>query len=426
MIAMFSVGCSKEKTEETAVPVTAANVQKATVQHVVVADAVLFPLQQAAIVPKINSPVKTFYVNRGSKVHKGQLLAVLENMDLAAAKEENKGAYEQAEAAYVTSTAAGQPEEIQKATFDAQSAKEMYDAEQKVYDSRQELFKQGALPRKDLDQAGVSLTQARAQYELAKRHLDALNAVVKQQELKGFEGQLSSAKGKYLGAQAQYSYSEIRSPIDGVVTDRPLYPGEMPSAGAPLITIMDLSRVIARAHIPQQDAALLKVGDQAAIDVPGIEKPTEGKVTLVSPALDPNSTTVEVWVQAKNPAQTLKPGTSVRLSMVSETVPNALVVPASALLTATDGSTAVMVIGSDQHAHQLAVKAGIRQDENVQILEGLKEGQIVVSAGGYGLPDNAKVLLAAEKEKATEKESDKPSAGEETPAKDSSKEGNSR
>jgi HlyD family secretion protein len=430
-IAILSVGCSKEKTEEAAVPVTAAHAQKATVQRVIMADAVLFPLQQAALVPKISAPVKQFYANRGSKVRKGQLLVVLENSDLAAAKEENKGAFEQAEATYVTGTAAGLPEEIQKATSDAQSAKEMFDAQQKVYDSRQELFKQGAMPRKDLDQAGVSLTQARAQYELAKRHLDSLNAVVKQQETKGFEGQLSSARGKYLGAQAQFGYSEIRSPIDGVVTDRPLYPGEMPSAGVPLITVMDLSRVTARAHIPQKDAFLLKVGDQATIDVSGLDKPTEGKVTLVSPALDPNSTTVEVWVQAKNPDQTLKPGTSVRLSMVSETVPDALVVPASAVLTAADGSATVMVIGSDQHARQLAVKVGIRQDENVQILDGLKEGQSVVASGAYGLPDNTKVSVEAAKEKETETEkgSDKPSAGEETSSsssKDSSKEKNSK
>jgi multidrug efflux pump subunit AcrA (membrane-fusion protein) len=421
-IAILSVGCAKEKTEEAVVPVTAANAQKATVQRLITADAVLFPLQQAAIVPKISAPVKQFYVNRGTKVHKGQLLAVLENSDLAAAKEENKGAFEQAEATYVTGTAAGLPEEIQKATSDAQSSKEMYDAQQKVYDSRQELFKQGAMPRKDLDQAAVSLTQARAQYELAKRHLDSLNAVVKQQETKGFEGQLSSARGKYLGAQAQFGYSEIRSPIDGVVTDRPLYPGEMPSAGVPLITVMDLSRVTARAHIPQKDAFLLKVGDEATIDVSGMDKPTDGKVTLVSPALDPNSTTVEVWVQAKNPKQTLKPGTSVRLSMVSETVPDALVVPASAVLTAADGSATVMVIGSDQHARQLAVKVGIRQDDNVQILDGLKEGQSVVASGAYGLPDNTKVSVEAAKEKETEKGSDKPSAGEASSSKDSGKE----
>src|SRR5437588_1485209 len=121
---------------------------------------------------------------------------------------------------------------------------------------------------------------------------------------------------------------------------------------------MDLSRVIARAHIPQKDAFLLKVGDQASIDVSGMDKPTEGKVILVSPALDPNSTTVEVWVQAKNPKQTLKPGSSVRLSIVSAEVSDALIVHASALLTGSDGATTVMVIADDQHAHQQAVKVG--------------------------------------------------------------------
>jgi len=307
----------------------------------------------------------------------------------------------------------------------SQFAKEQFDAQQKLYDSRQELFNQGALPRKDLDQAGVALTQARAQYELAKRHLDSLNAVVKQQTLKGYEGQLSSAKGKYMGAQAQYGYSEIRSPIDGVVTDRPLYPGEMPAAGSPLVTVMDVSSVTARAHIPQKDAATLKVGDEATLEIPGIEKPADGKVTLVSPALDPNSTTVEVWVQAKNPHQTLKPGTSVRLSVVSDSVNDALVVPAAAVLTGSDGATTAMVVGADQKAHQTAIKTGIRQEDNVQIVEGLKEGQSVVVAGAYGLPDNTKITVEEAKEKDKEadkeKEADKPSAGSESAAKGSVK-----
>jgi RND family efflux transporter MFP subunit len=221
---------------------------------------------------------------------------------------------------------------------------------------------------------------------------------------------LESAKGKYLGAAAQLSYSEIRSPIDGVVTDRPLYPGEMAPAGAPLITVMNLAEVVARSHIPQEEAVLLKVGDKATIAALGEEKPLEGKVTVVSPALDPNSTTVEVWVQAKNPSQRLKPGTSVQVSMLSKTVPDALVVPAAAVLTAPDGSTTVMVAGADHHAHQRTVKTGIRQGDDVQIVEGVKHGEKVVTAGAYGLPDNTKISTEAPKESA--QEGDKPAGKE--------------
>jgi RND family efflux transporter MFP subunit len=251
------------------------------------------------------------------------------------------------------------------------------------------------LPRKELDQSRVDVTQARNQYAIAKKHLDTLLAIGRQQELKAAAGQLESAKGKYLGAEAQLSYSEIRSPINGVITDRPLYPGEMAAAGTPLLTVMDISSVIARAHIPQDDAAALKVGDQGSMTVPGIEQPIEGKVTVVSPALDPNSTTVEVWFEAKNPKHELKPGTSVQLSLTARTVNDALVVPTSSVLTAGDGSTTVTIAGTDGLAHQQAVKLGIRNGDDVQIVEGVKAGDKVVSNGAYGLPDKTKIKVEA-------------------------------
>jgi len=401
-------GCSKDKGEkEPVVPVQVASVEKTTLQRTVTAEAVLFPLQQSAIVPKISAPVKAFYVKRASRVRKGQLLAVLENRDLAAAAQENQGAYNQAEATYATTTSAQLPEEIQKAQLDTQAAKQMLEAQQKVYNSRQELFQQGAIPRKELDQAGVDLTQARNQYQIAQKHLDALMATGKQQALKSAAGQLESAKGKFMGAEAQMSYSQIRSPIDGVVTDRPLYPGEMAAAGTPIVTVMDISQVIAKAHIPQPEAALLKVGDKATITVPGESEPVDAKVTVVSPALDPNSTTVEVWVQAKNPAQRLKPGTSVQVSMVAQTIPDALVIPAAALLTGQDGTTSVMVVGADNRAHQKPVSVGVRQGDQVQITEGLRAGDHVVASGAYGLPDNTQVTVAAQTEKQDEKQNEK-------------------
>ena len=168
-VSLMQVACSKEKTEEPTVAVQAAAVEKEALQRTVTAEAVLFPLQQSALVPKISAPVKQFYVKRGSRVRRGQLLALLENRDLSAAAEENKGAYEQAQAAYTTTTAASLPEEVQKAKADVDNASKLLDAQQKVYSSREELFKQGALPRKELDQSAVDLTNARNQYELAQR-----------------------------------------------------------------------------------------------------------------------------------------------------------------------------------------------------------------------------------------------------------------
>jgi HlyD family secretion protein len=385
--------CSRKEVEpKPVVTVQTARVEHGTIQHIVTSEAILFPRDQAAITPKVVAPVKTFYVNRGSAVHRGQLLAVLENRDLAAAEVENKGAYETAQATYGLETSSALPEEWQKAELDLKAAKEAYDAEQKVYDSRRILLQQGAMPRKELDASAVSLTQAKAKYDIAEKHLAALQSAGKQQQLNSAKGQLTSAQGKYEGAAAQLAYTEIRSPIDGVVTDRPSYPGETPAPGTPLLTVMDTSSVIARTHMPQSEAVALKPGDAATITAPG-DVHVSGKVTLVSPALDPNSTTVEVWVAAENPDGRLRPGTTVTVAMVAETLNNAVVVPVSALQKTPEGAATVMIVNQDR-ARQVAVETGVRQGDRVQITKGLSGNETVIVNGAYALPDNTQVKVA--------------------------------
>jgi HlyD family secretion protein len=398
-------GCSSgEKKVEPVVTVDAAPVARTPVARTVTSEAVLFPLHEAAITAKVAAPVKQFYVQRGAKVKAGQLLGTLENRDLAASELQSKGEYEQAQAAYATTTSSTLPEDLQKAELEVNAARQELDANQKIFESRQNLFKEGALPRKDLDAAQVQYIQSRNQYDIALKHYQALQAVGKQQTMKSAQGQLTSAKGKYENSAAILSYTEIRSPINGVVTDRPLYPGEMASTSAPMITVMDTSQVVARAHIPQEQAALLKVGDSAEITAPGVDEKVAGKVTIVSPALDPNSTTVEVWVQAPNPENRLRPGGTVQVSMVAASYKDAVVIPVSALLTSEDGATTVMVVGQDGRAHQQKVTVGFKQGEQVMIAGGLQPGQQVVTKGAYGLPDNTKVTVAsAEKPEPGEK-----------------------
>lgn len=393
-IGCLSLGCSTEPAEkEPLVSVQVAAARRAKIQRTFTAEAVLFPFQQSALTPKISAPVRQFFVQRGSRVHRGQLLAILENRELEAAKTENQGAYEQAQATYTSSTSQSIPEEMQKAELEVRQTKQELDLREKIYENRENLYRQGALPRKELDQAAVALTQARNQYEISEKHLSALQSVGKQQQLRAAAGQLTAAKGKLLGSTAQLSYSEIQSPIDGVVTDRPFYPGEMANAGVPLMTVMDISQVIARAHIPQEEAAAFKPGSSATISAPGIEDTIPAKVTLVSPALDPNSTTVEVWIQAQNTGARLRPGETVKVSIVAETIPEAIVVPAISLLTAPDGTTSVMVVGHDGRAHQKKVAAGVRQGNEIQIKQGLQPGEKIVTTGAYGLPDNTRVKV---------------------------------
>jgi HlyD family secretion protein len=399
-------GCKKDDAPAPEITVQAGHPEQGPISEHIVADAILAPLAQAAIAPKISAPVKKFYVQRGAKVKEGDLLAVLENSDLAAAAQDNKGTYEAAQAAYATATKAQVPEDTQKAELDLAQAKANLDLNTSIANHRKQLFDEGAIPGRDLDTAQAALVQAQAAYDTAAKHLESMRNVSHDAALKSAQGQLTSAEGKYKGAAAQVSYSEIRSPIDGVVTDRPLFAGETAAAGAALITVMDTSALLAKAHIAQSLAQRMKLGDGASILVPGVTEPVAAKVSLISPALDPGSTTVEVWLKVENKSGALKVGTPVKVSITGRTVAQALKIPVSSVLTAQEGTKSVMVVGSDGAAHRKDVTLDIQDGDDVQITSGVSPTDMVITNGAYGLDDGAKVRIGP-----AESDDAKPAAG---------------
>jgi len=221
--------------------------------------------------------------------------------------------------------------------------------------------------------------------------LEALSQVSQRETIRAAQAQVDAAKAHYENAAVQLSYARIVSPISGVVADRPVYPGEIAASGSPMVSIVDVSQVVARANVPVKEAESIRVGRPARIAGPEGDLP--GTVTVVSPAVDPSTTTVEVWVKLANPGERLKPGGTVHVSIIADTIQNAIVVPASALLYSDTGGAKVMAISSDNTAHERMVSLGIRQGERVQILGGVQEGEQVVVSGGLGLEDKAKVIV---------------------------------
>ena len=395
LLALFFPGCKSASDTEAAplVTVQAERPKVGTISEHIMADATLSPLAQAAISPKITAPVRAFYVQRGSKVKAGQLLAILENRDLTAQALDNKGQYTAAEAAYAMQTKAQVPEEYKKAELDVDQAKAQLRLQEQITASRKKLLEEGAIPGRDYDTAVAALVQARSAYDTALNHLNGLQKVSREATLQQAKGQLSSAKGKYLAAEAQVSYSEIRTPISGVVTDRPLFPGETANSGSALVTVMDTSSLLAKVHLSQIVAQRLKIGDNASIQVPGIDDPVPAKVALISPALDPGSTTVEVWLRIGNKDGKYKAGTPVRTSITGRTASKAIKVPLSAVLTAQDGTKSVMVVGADGAAHKKPVEIGINDGQDMQITKGLTGSEMVITTGGYGLDEGTKVKI---------------------------------
>jgi multidrug efflux pump subunit AcrA (membrane-fusion protein) len=324
-------------------------------------------------------------------VQQGQVLAVLEDRDLTASAQESEQLYREAEANYRSTVSATMPDELIKAKTDVDSARQVLDAAEKVYKSRQELLHEGALSVRLVEDARVSAVQARSQFETARQHLQSLESSGRNAQMESARAQVQAAKAHYEAAAAQLGYAEVRSPISGVVADRPANVGEVANGGSPLISVVDVSRVIARATVPVQEAQAIRRGSPAKIIAGRVVLP--GKVTVVSPAVDPNTTTVQVWTEAKNPGDKVKLGMTVQVEIDAGEVRKALVIPATALLASDEGGEKVMVAGPDSLAHEHDVKIGIRSGDDVQILEGIETGDQVITEGALGLDDKAKVEI---------------------------------
>jgi HlyD family secretion protein len=400
MALSFALGCNKpEEVPTPEVTVQVSTPRTGTINPTIYADATLSPIAQAAIAPKVTAPVRKFLVQRGAHVKAGELIAVLENRELAAAQFDNQGAYTAAQATYDATTQATVPEEYTKAQLDLAQAKANLDLDKAIVTARTQLLAKGAIPGRDLDTAKAQLVQTQAIYDIALQHLEALKTISNKASMQTAKGQLESARGKLLGAEAELSYTEIRSPINGYVTDRPLFAGETAPAGIPVITVMDTSALVAKVHLPQAEAQQLAVGGEASVAVPGIATPVPAKITLISPALDAGSTTVEVWLRVENPDNTLKAGTPVQATIAGKSVHNALLIPKEAVQVipggGAEGSSYFVLVLADGTAHKRPITLGIQTAREVQVLSGITTQDTVLTKGAYGLDEGTKVKIGS-------------------------------
>jgi RND family efflux transporter MFP subunit len=252
-----------------------------------------------------------------------------------------------------------------------------------------------------------ALAQTQSQSALARTNLDrakalAPAAVVSQQELQQAESQLTSAEAAQAAAQAQISAlavrlgeTRIQSPLTGVVVQRRLDPGALvgPPGGGAIVTVArtDVMRVFI--GVNERDLRGLAVGKDAHVELDAMPgKSYAGKVVRLAPALDPGTRTLDAEVQLPNPAGELRPGMYGRGAIVVEVHPGASVVPVGAVMYA-DGKGYVFVLDGEI-VHRRAITTGVDGGDWFEVLSGVAPGQEVVTAGIEGLAEGMRVRPA--------------------------------
>ena len=399
LLCITVAGCRSGDDQDAKVVVN-VSVTKAVAKDVpltVNAPATVFGKDEAHISARITARVQQVLVHEGEAVKAGQMLAVLEQSDLRAQQADAAAAVRSAQAALERMQHATIPLQVTQARGDLAAKKAALNLAQKVYEKRTELLKEGAISARDLETSQAELAQAQANFEAAQMNLEAVEKHTSAEDLQMAQNALAQIKAKEAFAAANLSFSEIRSPFAGTVTDQLVFPGDLANPGTQLFTVADLAMAVARAQVDPDQVSLVKMGQSCAFrpNQDGEGSVRRGKISVINQAVDPARRTVEVWCQIPNRGGALKSGFFGSVSIEVGTAAHAVVVPLSAIefQEGTDHGKVYVVDG--QHiAHLTQVTAQRLNDQEVRILSGVSAGEVVITTGEYDMPDGTHVSPA--------------------------------
>jgi len=252
-----------------------------------------------------------------------------------------------------------------------------------------------------LDDRQLRLQAAQTRAALAKAERDFNRQVELHQKglvsagaFEGLKYDLDNQRAADDLASLSLSYSEIRAPFAGVVSERQVKLGQEIAIGTTMFRVTDPTPLKAAVYVPERELARLKPGQSASIAVDALAgRQFPAIVKLVSPTVDAATATFKVTLEVNDPKGDLKPGMFSRVGIVFERRSEALTIPRAALLD-TDGASNVFVVNGGK-AEQRAIKTGLSNAGKIEVTQGLTGTEQVVIVGQNGLKDGNPVRVVS-------------------------------
>ncbi|MEO6068410.1 MAG: efflux RND transporter periplasmic adaptor subunit [Gemmatimonadales bacterium] len=234
-------------------------------------------------------------------------------------------------------------------------------------------------------QASVAAANAERQRQL---FADGISA---RRQVEESAAEAEALKAQAAAAESLRQRTRVRSPLNGVVSQLLVRPGERVSAGQPLVEVMDPSQVYASATVPAAKLAGLRPGLDAELALEGSPTAWPARLESVGATIDSLSNTAQVLLRPRTVDAMLRPGLGVAIRIRVAVKRNVLVVPATALVYVGNTPT-LFVVGPDSIARARTVVLGARSGETIEVSGEVREGDRIVALGAYGLPDSARVV----------------------------------
>jgi len=387
MLLLGLGGCTRQQTVQAQRPSGPIEVQVAPVtmrqiQRTVEAVGTLFPFDEVVVSAEIEGPVSTVEVDLGDAVQQGQVLTRISEEEQRYLLVQTEVQLRQALERLGLENENEKVRDIRQTLEVRRAQADLFDAEQRFKRVR-ELVDQNVGSRQDLDQAEARFKALEAAYDSSL--MQTRNLI---RDVERYKAVLDLQRKKLRDAT-------VRAPFTAFVKERQVTVGQYVRPNTPLFVLVKIDPIRLRAEIPERMAPWVKVGQTAEVFVEAFENRIfHGKVWRISPTVDPSKRTFIVEALVENLAAELKPGSYARARVRTARFDEVRLVPVRAVNYVL-GSNKVYVV-REQQVEAREVKLGDRFEQDVEILDGLKEGEQVATTQVARLDTGSRVRLAGQ------------------------------
>jgi RND family efflux transporter MFP subunit len=348
--------------------VTTAVVVEAPWERTVRTTGELAAYDEATISVKVPGRIDKLDVDVGSRVKRGDVLALIDPRDYELRKQAAVAALQAARARLGLPLEGDDDTVVPEEAAIVKMARAQLDDMVRTRDRLLEVSESGAVSQAEQDTAGANVLMAEA------RVRDAL------EEVQNRRAMIAQRRAELAIAQQQLADTRIVAPFDGVVRERRASLGDFVAAGAPLVTFVRVDPLRLRMEVPELVAALVEKGQTVRAWLTGEERALTGTVTRTSPSITAANRSLLLEAEIPNPAFDLRPGTFARVEILVDASAKALTAPLDAVASFAGIDKAFVV--ADGKAVETRITTGRRDEERVEILSGLEAGDVVVRRPG--------------------------------------------
>lgn len=419
-IALTSCGKKKEEVveEETFTAVKVTEVQPTSIEKTLVYTGKIEPVETVSVISKLSGTVTSTNKNVGDSVTQGETLFTIDQKDIKNAIDQASAqansaslAVKSAQNSYnnITGTQFDQSLLQLEGTIETlenslKQAQDSLDLATTTYNNAKALFNAGAMSKVEYDQAELAynnakiavdntkaqLKQTQESYDLTKNNLVSESKASAQIGISQAQASAQSAQLALDIAEQNLTDTSPKSPISGVVSQKGATAGQMISAGTQAYTVTNIDEVTATVKVSENIINTLSIGGSVQVNINALNKTYTGVISEINPIADQTST-YPVKIKLQNADHEIKPGMFCEISFITESADNVIVLNREVVLRNMDEFYVYVV--QDNKAVVRDVTTGIDNGDKIEILSGLKKGDIVITEGYTYVTDGEQINI---------------------------------